>query len=86
MRGIVVHSLRGDRRSEQLKALLERAGVAFDLVDVAGVSGVPAPEVFVDGQEVGGYEVLLRLESEDRLAAVLGPEDPDEDPLAAAFF
>lgn len=65
------------------KALLERKGVAFDEIDVVAQPGRrnemvtrasgrrTVPQIFIDGQHVGGCDDLYALESQKKLDPML---------------
>lgn len=67
------------------KALLKRKGVAFEEVDImADPSRQPemiqrsgrrtVPQIFIDGQSVGGSDDIHALDREGKLDALLGTE------------
>ncbi|MEA3390070.1 glutaredoxin 3 [Sphingobium sp. CCH11-B1] len=66
------------------KALLQDKGVAFDEYDISmggpkrdemlsrSNGGSTVPQIFIDGQHVGGSDALAALNREGRLDAMLG--------------
>lgn len=66
------------------KALLEEKGVAFDEYDITmggpkrdemlgrANGGTTVPQIFIDGQSIGGSDALAALNRSGRLDAMLG--------------
>ena len=67
------------------RALLAKKGVAYDLIDVGAKPDLRAamtqraggrrtvPQIFIDGQHVGGSDELHALDREGRLDKLLNP-------------
>lgn len=70
---------------EKAKALLERNAIAFRELDISGdaanrdelIRRLPRsksiPQVFVDGEHIGGYEDLCHLDETGRLTELVRP-------------
>ena len=69
------------------KRLLQARGIAYEEVDVAGDPELRAdlvqrtgrrtvPQIFIDGEPIGGFEELAALDASTRLAN-LGADDGD---------
>ncbi len=66
------------------KALLESKGVAFEEYDITmggpkraemierSSGGMTVPQIFIDGQHIGGSDQLAALEAEGKLDPLLG--------------
>ncbi len=65
------------------KELLRRKGVSFDEIDVAGDDALreqmvrdsgrrTVPQIFINGQSIGGFDELKALDEEGRLDCLLG--------------
>jgi glutaredoxin 3 len=64
------------------KRLLDRRGLAYEEVDVAGDAALrvaviersggrrTVPQIFIDGRAIGGYEELVALDQSGELAAL----------------
>lgn len=83
MRSVTLYTRRGCWRSNEARALLNRAGANYCEVDVSqderfstaiGTEERMAtlPWVFIGGLPIGGLPELTQLETEGRLDAVLG--------------
>ena len=68
------------------KQLLDRKGVPYDEIDVSGDDALreemvrrsgrtTVPEIFIDGQPIGGYDELAALERAGELDALLADGD-----------
>jgi glutaredoxin 3 len=68
------------------KRLLAERGIPFEETDVSGEpalraeigrrSGRPTvPQIFIDGEAIGGYDELRALDEQVGLGALLGPVD-----------
>ena len=78
------HSSRSWAYCARAKALLQDKGVAFDEYDISmggpkrdemlsrSNGGSTVPQIFIDGQHVGGSDALAALNREGRLDAMLG--------------
>jgi glutaredoxin 3 len=66
------------------KALLQRKGVPFDEIDVMmspgkrkemrerAAGGNTVPQIFIDGEHIGGSDELIELDQDGRLDPLLG--------------
>jgi glutaredoxin 3 len=70
------------------KRLLQARGIAYEEVDVAGdpveraelvrrTGRRTVPQIFVDGESIGGYEELAALDASTRLADLIGSDGDD---------
>jgi len=76
MSRVRIFTRRGDRYSEKALTFLDEMGIPYDEIDITeSVEGEEAmaeaasgahstPQIFIDGEHIGGYE---DLEEEDRL-------------------
>ena len=71
------------------KRLLEARGIPYDEIDVAHDPKLRAqlvertgrrtvPQIFIDGDPIGGFEELAALDASTRLADLVGDEDGDD--------
>ena len=71
------------------KRLLQARGVPYEEIDVSGDPALRAdlirrtgrrtvPQIFVDGDRIGGYEELAALDASTRLADLLTGADGDD--------
>jgi glutaredoxin 3 len=77
------------------KELLARKGIPYEEIDVARdpafrqrlfelTGGWTVPQILIDGQTIGGYRELRRLEHEGRLDRLVGAPSTASSPDAAA--
>ena len=70
------------------KRLLQARGIAYDEVDVAGDPELRAdlvrrtgrrtvPQIFIDGEPIGGFEELAALDASTRLANLVADDGDD---------
>ena len=70
------------------KRLLEARGIAYDEIDVAGDPALRAdlvqrtgrrtvPQIFIDGEPIGGFEELAALDASTRLANLVADDGDD---------
>ena len=70
------------------KRLLAERGIAYDEVDVAEDDELRAdlvkrtgrqtvPQIFIDGESIGGFEELAALDASTRLADLVGDDGDD---------
>jgi len=68
------------------KRLLEERGIAFEETDVSGAPDLRAeisrrsgrrtvPQIFIDGEAIGGYDELRALDEQVGLGALVGSVD-----------
>jgi len=82
---------------DRAKALLKARGLDYVEIDVtddpqretemrqrAGRRSVP--QIFVDGEHVGGFDDLAALDARDGLEALVGKSTPTTDPVTAQHF
>jgi GrxC family glutaredoxin len=71
------------------KRLLDARGIPYDEIDVAHDPELRAqlvertgrrtvPQIFIDGDPIGGFEELAALDASTRLADLVGDEDGDD--------
>ena len=70
------------------KRLLQARGIAYDEIDVAGDPDLRAdliqrtgrrtvPQIFIDGEPIGGFEELAALDASTRLANLVADDGDD---------
>jgi glutaredoxin 3 len=70
------------------KRLLQARGIVYDEVDVAGNAELRAdlvqrtgrrtvPQIFIDGEPIGGFEELAALDASTRLANLVADDGDD---------
>ncbi len=70
------------------KRLLQARGIAYDEVDVAGDPALRAdlvrrtgrrtvPQIFIDGESIGGFEELAALDASTRLTNLVADDGDD---------
>jgi len=70
------------------KRLLEARGIDYDEIDVADDPALRAdlvqrtgrrtvPQIFIDGEPIGGFEELAALDANTRLADLIGDDGDD---------
>ena len=70
------------------KRLLQARGIAYDEIDVAGEPELRAdlvqrtgrrtvPQIFIDGEPIGGFEELAALDASTRLTNLVGDDGDD---------
>ncbi|HJQ83724.1 MAG TPA: glutaredoxin 3 [Candidatus Binatia bacterium] len=75
------------------KRLLQARGIAYVEIDVAGDDALRAglirrtgrrtvPQIFIDGQPIGGFEELAALDASTRLANLVQDDADDGDDVA----
>jgi monothiol glutaredoxin len=78
--------------SARTSACLNALGVRYAALDIlpdprireelSGLSGWPTiPQLFVDGELVGGCDIVTEMYESGELAEKLGAEQPEEDPV-----
>ena len=71
------------------KRLLDARGIRYDEIDVAHDPALRAalvartgrrtvPQIFIDGESIGGFEELAALDASTRLANLMPDEDGDD--------
>ena len=71
------------------KRLLDARGIRYDEIDVAEDAALRAavvartgrrtvPQIFIDGESIGGFEELAALDASTRLASLVSDEDGDD--------
>ena len=71
------------------KRLLDARGIQYDEIDVADDAVLRAalveqtgrrtvPQIFIDGESIGGFEELAALDASTRLASLVPDEDGDD--------
>jgi len=71
------------------KRLLDARGIRYDEIDVAenpALRGAlvertgrrTVPQIFIDGESIGGFEELAALDASTRLASLVSDEDGDD--------
>ncbi len=71
------------------KRLLEARGILYDEIDVAADPELRAdlvertgrrtvPQIFIDGEPIGGFEELAALDASTRLADLVADDDGDD--------
>jgi glutaredoxin 3 len=84
---VVVYSTRSCPFCVRAKRLLEARGIVYDEIDVGDDAAVRAdlirrtgrrtvPQIFIDGDPIGGFEELAALDASTRLANLV--EDGDD--------
>lgn len=85
-----IYTKQGCRYSEQALMFLEDQGIPYDEVDITDNHDLEAemieaasgddttPQIFIDGEHIGGYDELVEEDHQGRLAARLasGLEQP----------
>lgn len=77
---VLIYSQRPCGYCERAKALLRRRGLAFEEVDLTGLHSermaltrrtgmLTVPQIFIDGELIGGFDELSQLDSSGRLSA-----------------
>jgi len=75
------------------KRLLQARGIPYDEIDVAGDDALRAdlvrrtgrrtvPQIFIDGEPIGGFEELAALDASTRLADLVDGDGGDDDDVA----
>jgi glutaredoxin 3 len=70
------------------KRLLQARGIDYDEIDVEGDATLRAdlvrrtgrrtvPQIFIDGESIGGFEELAALDASTRLADLVGDDGDD---------
>jgi len=71
------------------KRLLDARGIQYDEIDVADDAALrvalvertgrrTVPQIFIDGESIGGFEELAALDASTRLASLVLDEDGDD--------
>jgi glutaredoxin 3 len=75
------------------KRLLQARGIPYDEIDVGGDDALRAdlvrrtgrrtvPQIFIDGEPIGGFEELAALDASTRLADLVDGDGGDDDDVA----
>jgi len=85
---VAIYTTRSCSFCVRAKRLLEARGIVYDEIDVGQDAVLRAeliqrtgrqtvPQIFIDGESIGGFEELAALDASTRLADLIGPTDWD---------